>query len=303
MNETVRLDDMRVFWQVAVQGSFTAAGQALSMPKQTVSRRVAELERRLGVQLLYRTTRALRLTHEGRLYADHCEELVRVAEAAHAAVHGNIDVPRGRLRLSADPHFAEHFLVDALRRFTTEHSAVSVELVATERRVDLVEEGFDLAIRIGRLQDSTSLVARRLAPAHIAYVASPSYLQQRGVPEVPDDLLAHDIVGGPQSQGATSWPFVQAGEVRLVALDPRLVVNRQELVQRLVLQGAGVGLFPRFSAAPHLASGALVQVLASHTPAVGDIWAVYHRSRAVPARVHAFVELLAQEMRAHRTQL
>lgn len=168
---SARLDDMRVFAKLAEMGSLSAAARALGMPKQTLSRRLAALEQALGVTLATRSTRRLRLTDAGTAYAGRCAEIVRLADEANLAVTDRSQAPTGTLRLTADPTFGEAFLPALVAEFVESFPAVSVEAVLTSRRVDLIEEGFDVAFRVGRMDDS-SLVARKLGAARLCYAAS-----------------------------------------------------------------------------------------------------------------------------------
>ena len=171
----MKLEDMRLFARVAAARSFTGAARQLGIPKQTLSRRVAGLEHALGVRLLHRTTRRLYLTEVGAAYAERCDEVIRMAEEANRSVTDAGEVPKGTLRVTADPVFGEAFLGGVITEFARRWPEVHVEVVLTRRRVDLVEEGFDLAFRVGRVDDP-ALTATRLGPARVRYCASPRYL-------------------------------------------------------------------------------------------------------------------------------
>jgi len=306
-DETVNLDDMQYFLHVVAAGGFTGAARRLGVTKQTLSRRVAQLEQRLGVQLLHRTTRFVGPTEAGATYAQRCEEVVRLAQEADAqlkssGVHDG-GTPTGRLRVTADPHFAETFLVDVLAAYTTRFAEVTVELVATERHVDLIEEGFDVAFRVGAPPNSASLVCRRLGPANIAYCATPEYLRVHGEPTTAAQLRAHRCIvkatdGGPPPR----WPMLGdrpvrgRPAVRMLEVPAAVLVNHQAIAQRLCLAGGGIALFPRFACRDHLRDGTLAAVLGELTPAVGDVHLLYHRSRHRSARVQRFVEVASEAL-------
>ncbi|MBM3679321.1 MAG: LysR family transcriptional regulator, partial [Actinobacteria bacterium] len=196
------LDDLRLFAAVARAGGFTAAARSLDVPKQTISRRIALLERSLGVRLLHRTTRRTRLTDVGADFATRCEEIVRLAEEAAHEASSTRSEPSGVLRITADPVLGETFLPDLVVAFAAAWPDVGVEVLLTRRHVDLEGEGFDLAFRIGR-RPSPSLDATSLGPARVHFCASPSYLEAHGMPAGPADLERHSCV---ILDGHDAWP-------------------------------------------------------------------------------------------------
>lgn len=288
---SVRIDDMRVFAALAKAGSFTAAARQLDMPKQTVSRRFAELEAALGVQLATRTTRRLRLTDVGRAYAERCAEVQRLADEANHAATVASDHPHGTLRLTADPTFGEAFLPSLCADFLRAHPDVRLEVVLTPRPVDLVDEGFDLAFRVGNLPDS-SLIARRLGPARMLYCAAPSYLHARGRPTHPDDLDTHDCIELSPRREGVRWPFARPeGGVLTKPVEGRIRVNALPMARQVALAGLGIANLPAFACEPDLAEGRLVSVLDDWTIEVGGVHVVYPPQRFLAARVRRFVDL------------
>jgi DNA-binding transcriptional LysR family regulator len=287
----VSLDDMRVFAEVAAAGSFTAAAERLRMPKQTVSRRVAALEDALGTSLLRRTTRSLKLTEAGRVYAERCADLARLADDANRVLAREHAEPRGRLRLTADPNFAAAFLEDVLAEFAVRFPEVQVELFVTARQVDLVEEGFDVAFRVGLLDDSAGLIGVRLGPASLVYCASPDYLAGAGAPRAPADLSAHDVIALAPNPGRAVWPFAGKRGFVGVPVDPALRTNSLEIARRWAVDGLGIVNLPRYAAASALAAGALTTVLDDHTAPAGSVWLVYPKHRFVSPAVRALVDL------------
>lgn len=286
----MRLDDMRVLVALAEAGSFTDAAERLALPKQTVSRRIQALEEDLGVRLAWRTTRTVRLTDEGRAFAARCAEVVRQADDAVDAVRRAGEHPRGTLRITTTRLLARTVLAPVIDRYLERFHEVSVDLLLTDRRVDLVEEGFDLAVRVGQLPDST-LVATRLGPATLRYVASPSYLAARGVPTTPAVLQDHACLGTP-IEGGDRWPFLSAdGRMVPVAVPLRLRADDVDLVHRAALAGRGVAMLPGVVCEDDVAAGRLMPLLADHTPDIGAVWLVTPGRRFLAPRVRAFLDL------------
>lgn len=291
----MKLEDMRLFAQVAEARSFSAAARKLGIPKQTLSRRVSELEEALDVQLLHRTTRRLHLTDVGAAYAERCAEVVRLAEEANEAVTEARQVPRGRLRVTADPTFGEAFVTGLIIEYARRWPEVQVEVVLTQRKVDLVEEGFDVAFRVGRAEEST-LTATRLGPARVRYCASPAYLARHGTPTTPEELARHEclLVG---SDGApVRWPFRgRKGDV-LLPVPGRLRFNSHAMAHAAALAGLGIALFPEFACADDLRRKRLVPVLEEQAVDVGAVWLLHPPQRYLSARVRTFVELALERL-------
>lgn len=297
MDETqVRLDDMRLMGALVGAGSFTAVARRLGLPKQTVSRRIAQLEGALGVCLVERTTRSLHLTALGRGYAERCAELVRMADETNLSVKGEVTEVSGTLRVTADPLFGEHFLPGLIEEFVRAHPSVRVEAVLTSRYVELVEEGFDLAFRVGTPGDA-SLVATRVADATLVFVASPGYVSARGAPGTPEELAAHECIALVPEGGPARWAFQEGSGVRWVPVSPRIRVNHLGLAREAALQGLGITNLPYFACARALEREELVQLLADHTVAFGGIYLVHPSRRLGTARVRAFRELALEYLR------
>ncbi|RKH73240.1 LysR family transcriptional regulator [Corallococcus aberystwythensis] len=285
------LNELLVFARVVQAGSFTAAAKALRMPKSTVSRKVSELEERVGAQLLQRTTRTLHLTEVGRAYYAHCERIVAEAEAAELAVTRLQAGPHGLLRVTTP--LSVHFLAPLVSRFMEQYPDVQVELLCTDRAVDLMEEGFDLAVRAGRLPDS-SLMARRLGDIEWLVVASPGYLQARGAPKTPADLAKHDCLFFGKSVQGNVWTLHAGGRSVDVKVSGRLVVNEPDMLRAVTSLGAGVALIPGQQCIEDLASGRLQRVLPDWSSAGAPVHAVYPPTRHHVPKVMAFVEVLRE---------
>ena len=284
------MEDMRLFAAVAEARSFTAAADSLGIPKQTLSRRIARLERALGVQLMHRTTRRLHLSDAGRAYADRCAEIVRIASEANRAVTDAQEIPRGTLRITADPVFGEAFLGDLVIEYAREWPDVAVEVVLTRRRVDLVEEGFDVAFRIGHVDDP-ALSGVNLGPARVRYCASPAYLARCGVPATPDDLERHECLLVVSDGAPMRWPFRGNKGVVMVPVSGRLRLTSFAMARAAALAGLGIAIFPEFACAEDVHHGRLVPVLDDWVVEVGAVWLVHVVRRFLPVRVRAFADL------------
>ncbi len=288
---------MRLFAKVAEVGSFTGAAKALGMPKQTLSRHVAELEGALGVQLLHRTTRRLHVSDAGAAYAERCAEIVRIADEANRAATDVHEVPRGRLRITADPLFGDAFVTDLVVAYARKWPDVGVDVVLTRRRVDLVEEGFDVAFRIGSVDEATT--GFRLGPARVRYCASPKYLAHRAAPRTPADLASHECLVVSDA-GVARWPFRahHGKKTQLVAISGRLTFTSFAMARAAALAGLGIAIFPEFACTAELRSKRLVSVLDAWRIDVGSIWFVQAARRFLPARVRAFAELTRAHFRS-----
>ncbi|RYZ33533.1 MAG: LysR family transcriptional regulator [Myxococcaceae bacterium] len=285
------LNELLVFARVVQAGSFTAAARALRMPKSTVSRKVSELEERVGAQLLQRTTRQLHLTEVGRTYYAHCERIVAEAEAAELAVTRLQAGPHGLLRVTTP--LSLNFLAPLVSKFLERYPDVQMELLCTDRAVDLMEEGFDLAVRAGNLPDS-SLMARRLGDIARVVVASPEYLRQKGEPKTPSDLAKHDcLLFGKELQGNV-WTLHAGGRAVEVKVAGRLVVNEPDMLHAVTLAGSGVALLPGLHCVEDLDSGKLQRVLPDWSSAGAPVHAVYPPTRHHVPKVMAFVDVLRE---------
>jgi LysR family transcriptional regulator, regulator for bpeEF and oprC len=285
------LEELRAFVAVVDAQGFSAAARVTRGRKATLSQRVQDLEARLGVSLLVRTTRSMRLTDEGRAYFEHASRALASARDAEAVVLSAKADPRGVLRVTTYPSLASLVLDEVVVRYLAKHPHVRVNLHTAERRIDIVREGVDLAVWGGPLEDS-SLVARRLGVAAGGYFASPRYLARRAEPESPDDLASHDLVTITKGNGATEWTFMMSGMEKRIAIRPRLVVNDVELAVRAAVAGLGIAPAPLAIAEPYLAKKKLVPVLRSWTSPGKDVYAVFPPGGALVPKTRAFVDLL-----------
>ncbi len=289
----VEPNDLMLFARIVETGSFSRAADRVGLPKSTVSRRISLLEAKLGERLLQRTTRKLALTEFGASLLDHARKVVEEVEAAAAMVQHRQLAPSGRLRISMPGDFANFAMGPVMSMFMARYPGVSLELDLSPRRVDLVAENFDLAIRMGDLPDDASLVARRVMQVRMGLYASQTYVAQRGLPEHPDDLLGHDLLCLlRQTGGAAPWVLTR-GKVRWEReLSARLVANSPDLLVRMAATGAGVAASSEQFAAAYLQSGELVRILPEwHFPIV-SAWAVFPGRRLMPAKTRAFLDLM-----------
>ena len=289
-----RVTGMQVFVRVATLGSFSAAARALHLSQTMVTKHVAALEDRLGVKLLHRSTRRLVLTEGGRSYLAACERILAEIEEAEASASLDRIEPRGTLRLNVPLTFGLRQIVPALTAFSRLHPAVAVDLGLADRYVDLIEEGWDLAVRIGLLKDS-SLVARRLAPCRTIVCAAPSYLEAHGAPRTLDDLSGHNCLGYtlPSAIGAGRWAFGAEGDV-VVPVEGNLRANNGDALLAAALAGQGLIYQPTFIVGDSLRDGSLVRVLGGYPTYEPGIHAVLPSGRQAPAKVRAFIEFLAR---------
>lgn len=287
------LDGIAPFACVVDCGSFSAAAHRLRMSKSAVSANVQRLEERLGVRLLNRTTRRIALTEAGAAYYRHCARIVAAAEAAEQAAASLQREPRGTLRISAPDSFGWMHVAPALPAFLKRYPDLAVDVTLTPRHVNLIEEGLDLAIRIGVLEDSP-LVVRKLAPSRFVVCAAPAYLRERGETREPGYLARHNCLCTSLLPWGDEWRFAgKSGEVR-VTVSGSVRSNNAEMLRSAALDGLGLALLPAWAAAEPLRGGALRRVLAGWEPPPSTIYAVYPGNRLMSAKVRAFVDHLAR---------
>ena len=282
---------LKTFVAVVDAGSFTAAAERAQMSKKLASKYVGTLEARLGVQLLQRTTRSLSLTEAGHRFYDRAVRLLDDFEAMTADVRDAETGLDGVLRVSAPMSFGRIFVQPALAAFRSAHPDLTIDLRLDDRFVDLASEGFDLAVRIGQLEDS-SLLARRLGTIELCCVASPAYLVGVEAPQHPSDLMHHSCLRDSNLRAGYAWPFAIEGHTKRIAVQGSFIVNNATAVRDLVLSGEGIGLCPDYSVATDLASGRLVRLLETFAPERLGIYAVFSDARRMPARTRAALEHL-----------
>jgi DNA-binding transcriptional LysR family regulator len=293
------LNDIVVFARVIEAGSFTAAARLLGMPKTTVSRRIAALEREVGVRLIQRTTRSLGVTDAGRLYYERSSQALRTIEDANLRLAEARAEPSGTIRISAPVGFG-NFLSGTVSSFLAIYPKTAVELRLTDDRLNLVENGIDLAFRTGTLPDST-LIARKLGAAYRILCASPDYLARCGVPDAPADLAFHHcVIAGPSTANA-HWVLEGPHGEESVMVSGRFAANEMQAVIAAALAGYGIAQLPDRMAEASLADGRLCRVLDDYTTPAGGIYAVYPSSKHLSPLVKAFMELAAERISSAAT--
>lgn len=287
-----RLEDLEAFVAVVEAGSFTQAADRLGIAKSAVSRRVSALEARLGVELIRRTTRRLDLTDTGRGFYERSARILAdldEAESAAAQEHGEL---KGTLRVALPLSFGLRHMTAPIAEFARRHPKVRFELDLNDRRVDLIEEGADLALRIGRLRDS-SLIARKLFDARTVVVASPAYLDARGTPATPADLAEHDCLVYSNLPNPRRWVCRDADGLSVeVEVDVVLAASSGDFVTEHAIRGRGIAMQPTFIAGEAVARGDLVPLLTDYQWPVTPAWAVYPPTRHLSYRVREFIDFL-----------
>jgi len=282
---------MMVFAQVVQSGSFSKAADALGMSKSSVSKKVTYLEDRLGVRLLNRTTRKLSLTEVGHVFFERCERIMSEAEEAELAITRLQEEPRGHLKISAPMSFGIEHLGKPLATFMAQYDELTVDVSLNDRFVDIVDEGFDMALRIGRLADS-SLIAKKIGSSRQMSVAAPAYLEQQGTPIHPRDLEDHKCLTYTLSRNVGYWDYRDGTEEINVKLPHYIKVNNGDLARDMVLAGAGIVRSPAFIVGPDVACGNLSLILEEFEPEPVNIYAVYPHNRHLSAKVRLFVDFL-----------
>jgi DNA-binding transcriptional LysR family regulator len=285
---SVDLLDVLAFVRVVETGAFSRAAERVGMSKSILSRRVARLESQLGARLLTRSAQGAQPTDVGQAYFERASNILAELDAAQEVVAEAVTQVAGTIRLSAPLSFGTQYLAPALAEFAETYPRVELDISFDDRTVDLIAGGFDLAVRIGSLADS-SLIARRIAPVRKVAAASPAYLERRGRPEHPRDLAAHDILLYANEQ----WRFRVGGRWEYVRGRPRLRADNGEMLRAAAVAGLGICILPSFIAAPAFEAGELEPLLRDYPLDEGSLHVVMPPGRAVTARVRALVDFIA----------
>jgi DNA-binding transcriptional LysR family regulator len=286
-----RFQEMAVFAAVVDAGSFVGAADGLDISKAVVSRMVAELENRLGVRLLHRTTRKLSMTEEGQTFYTRCKALLADVEEAEAEVMTKTGQARGVLKLNVPVTFGNLNLAPLWGNFLAQNPEVTLDVTLSDRVVDLVEEGYDLAVRIGRLS-SSSLVSRPLSNSRMVLCASPSYLKRQALPTHPSQLATHTIIAYSLLSTGDQWEFTGPKGMVKVKVIPRMKTNSGDTCLRAALDGHGIILQPSFIVNESLDSGKLIEILPSYRSVEFGIYAVYASRHNVSPKVRILVDFL-----------
>ncbi len=283
------LDDIAVFVAVVQESSFAGAAGRLRLPPTTVSRRVRQLEDRLGTRLLHRTTRSLSLTDAGRHFFETCSLALGRIQDAERIARGQQSEPSGTVRVSAPINYAASLFSDIIADFMQKTPKVKIELLLTDERLDLFRERIDVALRIGELPDS-SLVARKLGTARRLYCASPAYLAARGTPVRPSDLEHHDCIVSGDSVEGNVWTFRRGNVTESVHVNGRVAANVMSFCILAAVAGLGIAQLPEPMARPEIEAGRLVAVLDGYPVERGGVYLVFPSNRHLSAAVRAFVD-------------
>jgi DNA-binding transcriptional LysR family regulator len=289
-----KLRALETFVAIADAGSLTAAARARGSSLPAVVRLLAGLEAELGTRLFQRTTRRITLTDAGRRYLERCRELLALLAGAEAELHADGTEPRGKLSVTAPVWFGQRHVAGGVAAFVQRYSGVSVDILLFDRVVNLVEEGIDVAVRIGALDDS-SLFAQSVGSMRRVTVAAPAYLAQRGSPEHPRQLSGHNCVRVWRA-GNSAWEFNEGGKPFSVPVQGNLSVNQVSAAADACVAGLGVGTFFAYQVAPFVASGALRVILAGFETLPRPIHLVYPEARLLPARTRVFIEFMKKHI-------
>ncbi|QIG92576.1 MULTISPECIES: LysR family transcriptional regulator [unclassified Bradyrhizobium] len=296
------LDELIVFARVVEAKSFTAAGEKLGLPKSTVSQKIARLEKRLGVQLLARSTRQVRPTDLGVSYYERCVRAIAEIEDAELALRRAHQAPRGLIRMTAPVEFSVNFLGPLIGEFVGQYPEVQVQVDATSRLVDLVEEGVDIAIRVN-LVGSPSLIARKVLAMHRGLYASPGYLKNRGKPKQPTDLRRHSCLWFPTGGRIPEWTLVSATGKRNVPISGSIAANNYSLLRDAAIAGAGIALLPSYICRDAVSDKRLVPVLAAWRPEDVPLYLFHPTRRYLSSAIQSFMDFIASRLASRQNQL
>ena len=292
-----RLEAMQAFVAVVEGQGFSAASRSLGVPLPTVSRWISELERKLGAQLLMRSTRKVVVTDSGRQYYESVRRILESLADAEVQAAGEYRNPRGQLTITAPASFGRLHVLPIVRDFMTFHQEITARLHFSDFVTALMEEHVDLGVRIGKLTDE-SLIAAKVGEVRNFYCASPGYLAARGLPRHPEDFAKHDCIVFSKSSDPGHWPFRSPGQTQQgMTVTPRLSVNTAETAAEAAIAGGGVTWLYSYQAAPHLADGSLIAVLAEFEANPVPVSIVYPAGRLVPQKVRHFIDFAAGRLR------
>jgi len=292
-----RLHLINIFVAVVDTNGFSGAARKLSISPPAVTRAINELESHLGVRLLTRTTRIVRVTDAGTRYAQDCRRILAELAEADASVSGMHSAPRGRLTLTAPVLFGAKFVTPIVTEYLQRYPEVSAACLFLDRVVNMLDEGVDVAVRIGELPDS-SMQAVRVGRVRRVICAAPSYLEQHGTPQTPDDLATHSIVSASGVTPTPEWRLVKNGTPHIVKLQPRLITTTNDSAMAAAVYGFGLTRLLSYQVAEHLRSGQLKTVLSEFEPAALPVHVVHREGRHASQRVRAFLDLAIERLRA-----
>lgn len=287
-----RLLSLEVFVTVVELGSFSAAGNVFDITPAMVSRHITNLERQLGGTLLARTTRSMKLTELGENYYKNCKHILGLLAEANVGAEALTSKPKGHLKISASLGFGALELAPKISQYLKLYPEVNIELSLTDRYVDIVEEGFDVAIRIGELKDS-SLKARRITHFELVICASPEYLENKGHPTMPEELENHECLEFASWSSSSGWQTILKSVKQKPS--PRYITNNGHALRNAALDGIGLILQPRALLQDDIASGRLIEILTDYAPKPRPVYAVYPSERQLAPKLSSFVDFLVQK--------
>ncbi len=288
-----RMAAMETFVAVVEAGSFSAAARRLNLGQPAVSKSIAQLEERLGARLLLRSTRGLTATDAGQRFYEHAKRAIEEADEAEQAARQSSESLSGRLRVSAAVTFTRLHILPALKRFLDRHPHLDIDIILDDRNIDLLEEGMDVALRMGALEDS-AMTARRIARSPRLVVGTPAYFAEAGIPKTPADLSGHQAIVYSQRGGGESWSFSQNGKQVAVVVSGRVRVSAAEGIRTAVLGDMGLAVASQWMFAPELSEGRVQAVLTDWQLPPVDLWAVFPSGRLVTSKARAFVDFVEE---------
>jgi DNA-binding transcriptional LysR family regulator len=286
-----RVDAMRAFVSVVIEGSFSNAAKSMQLSPQLVSKYVSKLEERLDVRLLNRTTRQVSLTEAGTQYLQHAQQILLSIDNMESQLGGLQQNPKGTLRISAPVSFGSKHMASLITNFQLRYPLVTVDLQLNDRKVDIVEEGFDVALRIGRLKDS-SLIAKQVAPIRVVLCGAPAYLQKNGMPSRPEDLKDHRYLHYSYMERDSKEEIYQWLSPKNNKHSSEFSSNNGDVLIKAAIAGAGLALQPTFIVSDAISSGKLVMVLPDYEPETLGLYAVYAHRKLLPHKVRCFIDFI-----------
>lgn len=292
-----RFDAMQSFVRVAELASFTKAADSLGLPKASISTSVQQLESLLNTRLLHRTTRKVQLTQDGQMYYERCKDLLADMDELEGLFQQGASNLTGRLRVDMPSGMAKNLIIPHLSELLAQHPQLQVEISSTDRRVDVVREGFDCVIRVGKLSDS-SLIARPLGKLELLNCVSPAYIAQFGTPQTLDDLANHQLIHYVTTLGSKSsgFEYIEKDQVKFMAMAGNITVNNSDAYSAACLAGFGIAQIPRIGAQDYLAQGKLVDVLKDYRAEAMPVSLIYPNRRNLSRRVQVFMDWITTLM-------
>ncbi len=297
MGSSRLLDGIVVFVEVVASGSFTKAATNMGHSTSYISKEINQLEERLGVRLLNRTTRSLSLTQEGELYFQQCQQIVFDAEQAENAMGGRQQKPKGTLRISCGVSFGLSRLRPVLAQFIEQYPEVNIDLDLDDRKIDMIAEGFDLLIRASTQLDDSSLVSRRFMRSQLVVIASPDYLSKYGTPAHPTELSEHRTISYSNLKHPCQWEYRdKQGKMQQVQVSSQVITNSPAMELSLCLAGQGITRLPRFNLTGEIERGELIELFPDYPSRDVDVYLVYASRKHMSSKVRSFIDFIIEAM-------